>query len=145
MDHESFTMNITPWYRRGLRFECIGCGKCCTGEPGYVWVNKAEIEALATLLQISVEKFLKRYVRQVGIRKSLIELPNGDCIFFDNDRRMCQVYKARPRQCRSWPFWPANLSSPKAWQQTADFCLGCNRGQIISLDEIKAQTQAKRL
>ena len=36
-----------PWYRDGLKFACTGCGDCCTGEPGYVWVNKAEIETLA--------------------------------------------------------------------------------------------------
>ena len=36
-----------PWFREGLKFACTGCGDCCTGEPGYVWVNKAEIEAMA--------------------------------------------------------------------------------------------------
>ena len=33
---------------RGLRFECTQCGDCCTGAPGYVWVNKAEISAWPT-------------------------------------------------------------------------------------------------
>ena len=36
-----------PWYQQGLKFHCLGCGDCCTGEPGYVWVTKAEIAALA--------------------------------------------------------------------------------------------------
>ena len=30
-----------PWYRDGLRFECTRCGHCCTGAPGYVWVDAA--------------------------------------------------------------------------------------------------------
>ena len=35
-----------PWYAGGLRFTCTGCGDCCTGAPGYVWVNQQEIDAL---------------------------------------------------------------------------------------------------
>ena len=38
-------MPATPWYKDGLRFQCTGCGDCCTGGPGYVWVNQAEIDA----------------------------------------------------------------------------------------------------
>ena len=36
-----------PWYADGLRFACTQCGNCCTGEPGFVWVNDAEIAAIA--------------------------------------------------------------------------------------------------
>ena len=38
-----------PWYAEGLKFQCTGCGDCCTGAPGYVWVNQAEIDALAAV------------------------------------------------------------------------------------------------
>jgi uncharacterized protein len=127
-------MNETPWYHQGLHFQCTGCGDCCTGAPGYVWVNKAEIEKMSALLKISVEQFNKRYIRLIGVRKSLIELSNGDCIFFDNVHRGCQVYQARPRQCRTWPFWTSNLSSPKSWQDIAARCPGCNRGPNFSLE-----------
>ena len=40
-------MPKTPWFKDGLRFECTQCGDCCTGSPGYVWVNDEEISALA--------------------------------------------------------------------------------------------------
>ena len=36
-----------PWYRDGLAFTCTRCGACCTGAPGYVWVDADEIAALA--------------------------------------------------------------------------------------------------
>ena len=138
-------MNSTPWYHRGLHFKCTGCGDCCTGAPGYVWINKSEIERLAALLKTSVEKFEKKYVRQIGIRKSLIELAHGDCVFFDNQRRCCQVYDARPRQCRTWPFWVSNLHSPDSWQDTADRCPGCNHGPNIPLVEIEIQSRVTRV
>ncbi len=126
-----------PWYSGGLRFECTGCGDCCTGAPGYVWVTGSEIAALANLCGLAVEEFEAKYVRTVGIRKSLIEFDNGDCVFFDNRSRRCRVYKARPRQCRTWPFWPSNLKSPSAWRAMADHCPGANCGKLIPLEEIE--------
>jgi hypothetical protein len=109
-------MNMNePWYEQGLKFSCTGCGDCCTGAPGYVWVNKAEIAALAATLGLAVEEFERRFVRPVGVRKSLVEVADGDCTFFDSESRQCRVYDARPRQCRTWPFWPSNLSSPAEW------------------------------
>ena len=134
-----------PWYHRGLRFQCIGCGACCIGAAGYVWVNKAEIEAMACLLGLEVERFEDKYVRQVGIRKSLVEFPNGDCVFFDNQSRGCQVYEVRPRQCRTWPFWASNLRTPETWQRTCRDCPGAGRGPLISLPEIRARLDVMRV
>ncbi|GIW92342.1 MAG: zinc/iron-chelating domain-containing protein [Pirellulaceae bacterium] len=128
-----------PWYQAGLRFTCTQCGNCCTGAPGYVWVNDREIEALAALLEMSVEEFERLYVRRVGIRKSLREFPNGDCVFFDSQTRRCTVYEQRPRQCRTWPFWDSNLRSPEAWRRTCEVCPGSGQGRLYSLEEIEIQ------
>lgn len=125
-----------PWYRGGLKFECTGCGGCCTGAPGFVWVNRAEIEALARVVEIDVPEFESRFVRTVGIRKSLVEFENGDCVFFDPQSRSCRVYAARPRQCRTWPFWPSNVATPAAWKATSERCPGCNRGRRVPLAKI---------
>src|ERR1700749_5036452 len=46
-----------PWWHEGLRFKCSECGDCCTGAPGYVWVNRAEIEALAATQNMDVAEF----------------------------------------------------------------------------------------
>ena len=132
-------MNEQPWYQNGLRFRCTQCGDCCTGAPGYVWVNKEEIAQLADLLGIDVDRFERLYARQVGIRKSLKEYRNGDCIFFDGQQRFCQVYSARPRQCRTWPFWESNVRTPEAWQATCEFCPGSGRGRLHTIDEIESQ------
>ena len=34
------TKGQQAWYSEGLRFECTQCGACCSGEPGYVWVDE---------------------------------------------------------------------------------------------------------
>ena len=133
------------WFQEGLKFSCTGCGDCCTGAPGYVWVNKAEIEAMAAAIGNRRGEVRKAYVRKIGIRKSLIEFSNGDCVFFDNESRTCQVYDARPRQCRTWPFWESNLTSPAAWNETAARCRGCNRGRVVPLKTILAQLETVRV
>ncbi|RIK83123.1 MAG: hypothetical protein DCC67_06285 [Planctomycetota bacterium] len=133
-----------PWYAGGLRFSCTGCGDCCTGAPGYVWVNQQEIDALAARLGMSVEAFEKRYVRQVGVRRSLVERKNYDCVFLDGNRR-CTVYEDRPRQCRTWPFWDSNLKSPAAWQAACEACPGSGQGKLYTLESISEQAAAIRI
>ena len=132
-------MNDKLWYHDGLRFRCTGCGNCCIGAPGYVWVNKAEIEAMAAVLDLPVEPFEKRYVRLVGIRKSLIEFANGDCVFFDGKSRECRIYDARPRQCRIWPFWPSNLRTAKSWDEMCSECPGGNHGPLVPCEKIQSR------
>jgi Fe-S-cluster containining protein len=134
-----------PWYRDGLRFKCTQCGDCCTGAPGYVWVNKEEIAALARRFNLSVEDFEQDYVRQVGVRKSLIEYDNGDCVFFDTDARRCTVYEDRPRQCKTWPFWESNVRTPETWKETCEACPGSGKGNLVPLEKILEQVKVLRL
>jgi Fe-S-cluster containining protein len=128
-----------PWYKDGLRFKCTACGDCCTGAPGYVWVNQAEIDAMADRLGMEVAAFEKKYVRQIGVRRSLVEYKNGDCVFFDNKSRKCQIYEQRPRQCRTWPFWNSNLRSPETWADTCEVCPGSGKGKLYQLEHIQEQ------
>lgn len=125
-----------PWYCAGLQFECTGCGYCCSGQPGYVYVNQEEIEALSQFLQIGSDEFELHFVRFVGKDKSLIERPNGDCIFLDSVTRHCMVYDLRPRQCRSYPFWPSIVKSRPAWLAACRTCLGCGKGRLFTREEI---------
>jgi uncharacterized protein len=134
-----------PWYKDGLRFECTQCGDCCTGAPGFVWVNQEEIDALAAKIGLGVDEFEKKYVRKIGIRRSLVEFPNGDCVFFDTEKRNCSVYEARPRQCRTWPWWNSNLQSEKAWKETCEVCPGSGKGKLYSLEHIEEQRAIVRI
>ena len=40
------------WYHEGLRFECTQCGKCCSGAPGFVWVDDGEVAAMAQVMEM---------------------------------------------------------------------------------------------
>jgi len=134
-----------PWYKDGLKFECSQCGDCCTGAPGFVWLNKAEITALAKRFDTDEQTFEDTYVIQVGIRKSLKELENHDCVLFDNEKRCCTVYEDRPRQCRTWPFWDSNLKSPKTWAETCEACPGSGTGKLYQLEDIETQRKVMKV
>jgi hypothetical protein len=111
-------------------------------------VNQEEIERLAKLCGFAaedVDEFERLYVRRVGIRKSLREFPNGDCVFFDDATRQCRVYEARPRQCRTWPFWESNLRTPETWQETCRQCPGSGQGRLYSPGEINRQKAVLRI
>ena len=131
---EEFSMPET-WYQEGLRFECTRCGHCCTGAPGFVWVNDAEIAAIAQHRGESLEQTLGLYTRPVDGRRSLKEKANGDCIFYDRVEG-CTIYASRPRQCRTWPFWESNVASAQAWDQTCQVCPGSGKGALIPAEEI---------
>lgn len=126
------------WFKKGLKFGCTGCGQCCTGAPGYVWVDDTEITEMAAFLQISKQEFIQRYTRQVDGHLSLLEFPRSyDCIFLRDKK--CLVYGARPKQCRTFPFWPENLESKKAWEETKRRCEGIDHpdAPLVSLAQIK--------
>lgn len=141
-------MSDQPWYHKGLRFHCSECGNCCTGAPGYVWVNKEEIAVLAREIgETDLVRFEEEYVREVGIRKSLREISesNWDCVFFDSQTRRCKVYNARPHQCRTWPFWESNVRSEDDWERTCEVCPGSGQGKLYQLDVIQDQVKKIRI
>jgi Fe-S-cluster containining protein len=133
----------SPWYVDGLQFECTQCGACCSGEPGYVWVNQAEIDAMANEMGLDVGAFEAKFIREVGKAKSLIEYPDGDCILLDPRTRKCTVYGARPIQCRTWPFWDSNLKKRKDWKETCDVCPGAGTGQLYTFEQIETARKEK--
>ncbi|HEV3257344.1 MAG TPA: YkgJ family cysteine cluster protein [Gemmataceae bacterium] len=133
-----------PWYQDGLRFACTRCGHCCTGQPGYVWVDEDEIADLAAQRGETVEQVTALYTRPVGRRRSLKEKANGDCVFYDRAAG-CTVYPVRPRQCRTWPFWESNVLTPQTWQRTCAVCPGSGQGELIPAEEISRRLKVIRL
>ena len=126
------------FYKNGLKFECKQCSKCCRLDPGFVFLSYNDLDRLKNYFNISEDKFIEKYCRIVDMgehkRLSLVEKTNCDCIFWSNGR--CEIYDARPLQCRSYPFWKPFLTDIKSWNTEADSCPGMNHGIIRDRNEI---------
>jgi uncharacterized protein len=122
-----------------LRFECLRCSNCCRHAPGFVFLIKKDLERLICATRLDLGTFLNRYCREVNIsgfhRVSLIEKENYDCVFWEQDG--CSVYRYRPMQCRSYPFWSGNLVSQRAWERLKSSCPGVGKGRLHSQREIE--------
>ena len=151
MTEPSSTSPNHQWYAEGLRFTCTQCGNCCTGPAGYVWFTDEDAARMADRLGVDKSTFYRKYARKLRGRWSLIEQKTEhgyDCIFLDRKsepgKALCSIYDARPAQCRTWPFWPENLTTPQAWEdakrQTP--CPGMDSGQRVPVTQIRIMRNA---
>ncbi|MEM1109674.1 MAG: YkgJ family cysteine cluster protein [Planctomycetota bacterium] len=139
------------WYADGLRFECTQCGGCCTGAPGFVWFGDDEAQAMADAVGVDLREFYQRYCKRKFGRWTLDEVryqrDKYDCVFLERDAKgngRCSIYAVRPTQCRTWPFWDSNLSSPRAWAAAAQDCPGMKLpneqgGNFVPIEKIRIE------
>ena len=88
---------------------CSTCqGRCCSGESGYIYVKKDEIEQISELLNLDIKEFVQKYLFKKGYKYSIKENKFGEsyeCVFYNRESNGCNIYDARPLQCRTFPFW----------------------------------------
>ncbi len=131
------------WYEDGLNFKCTGCGKCCCGAPGYIWVTDEEIEKISEKLKLTRKEFHMKYLVQVGNRFSIKDLKNNNhsCVFLRDNK--CSIYEERPKQCRTYPFWPSIMKSEKNWEEESSACEGIRPYHPkVSIEEIKSKLKS---
>ncbi|MCD8141545.1 MAG: YkgJ family cysteine cluster protein [Planctomycetaceae bacterium] len=127
-----------PWYAEGLHFQCQGCGDCCRGPGGYVWVTMQEAQDIAAAISMDFDRFAATMLRQTPSGLAIVDGAHGDCPLLDANGG-CRVYHQRPVQCRTWPWWDENLASPDRWQDAATRCSGMNKGPAHSLLVIESE------
>ena len=118
---------------KGINFQCQGSANCCIsrGSYGYVYLSKKDILLLSQFKKIKIDTFIHRYCDKTDGFIHLKE-KNGhsECQFLQNKK--CSIYKARPTQCRTWPFWSENMK-PKIWNQDiSKFCPGIGKGELYN-------------
>ncbi len=90
--------------------KCSSCeGNCCIGESGYIWISIDEIDILAQYLNLSIQETVDKYLFKAkykySIKEKQISKDSFACVFFDLDKKQCSIYDARPKQCKTFPFW----------------------------------------
>jgi Fe-S-cluster containining protein len=127
---------MKKFWAEGIRFECQGTGRCCMsrGAYGFVYLTLADRRRMAKVLGLSTAAFTREYCDKTEGYFHL-KNPDRDCRFLEGKR--CGVYEGRPAQCRTWPFWPENMSA-KAWaKDVATFCPGVGKGRLVPAEEIR--------
>ena len=123
---------------KGIRFERQGSGNCCVsrGTYGFVYLSKIDLQRFSKYFKLSLNAFKKKYCQITDgfIHLAEKEELKGNCVFLKD--KMCTVYKSRPSQCRTWPFWNENMNS-KVWNKDISVnCPGVGKGKIISQRKI---------
>jgi Fe-S-cluster containining protein len=127
--------SFVPLYMKdGLRFSCIGCGGCCSGNPGLIYLTQSEFLAIAEHLSSSCENLHGTSVVPYKNAFRIVELENGECTFFKNKK--CSIYPVRPLQCKTYPFWFSLVRNADVWEAESKMCPGIGAGKLHTADEI---------
>ncbi|MDX2181937.1 MAG: YkgJ family cysteine cluster protein [Bryobacteraceae bacterium] len=115
-----------------LRFECQrGCTRCCE-VSGFVYFTEADLRNAADYLGMTAKAFERKYVYRT---RHLLRMrkPGGkrQCHFLNEDG--CGIHPAKPTQCRLFPFWPDLVESREEWRETARYCPGIGKGELIQI------------
>ena len=125
--------------KKGIRFECQGSSNCCVsrGSYGFVYLSNRDILKLTKHFNKKKIDFIKKYCSKTEKLIHLKELKKnkGNCIFLKNNK--CTVYKNRPTQCRTWPFWNENMNTKKWNKDISKNCPGIGKGKLFSYKKIK--------
>lgn len=132
------------WWSEGVRFECQGSGRCCVsrGEYGFVYTTKEDRKRLGKLMNLSTADFTRRYLAKTDGVFHLKDGDGPDCIFLKNNR--CEVYEARPVQCRTWPFWPEVMNAKTWTKEVKAFCPGVGKGKVVNAQDIRATLEIQK-
>ena len=74
------------FYEDGLKFACVNCGKCCRIKEGYVWLSREDLVRLVDETGLEESEFRRVYTEVVDKYIALKSFPNGDCVFFDEEK-----------------------------------------------------------
>ena len=71
-----------------------------------------------------------------------------DCVFLDREslpgKAVCSIHATRPKQCRTFPWWPEILKSKDAWVRTGATCEGIDRGNLVPIEEIRISAESMK-
>lgn len=131
-------VSVKKWWAKGIQFQCQGSGKCCVSRGGYghVYLTLEDRRDLANFFHLTTREFTKKYCIKSEGYWALKDFTSA-CVFLKG--KQCQVYEARPMQCKTWPFWPENMSA-KAWdKEVVSYCPGVGKGKVWEAKEIQSQ------
>jgi Fe-S-cluster containining protein len=125
-----------------LRFECQrGCTRCCEQE-GFIYLTESDVVRMAEFLGLSQSDFERRFVYRTTKFIRLKSAKAAPCHFLNANG--CSIHAVKPLQCRAFPLWPELLASEQEWSQTASWCPGIGKGDLINIEVAQRVTEEVR-
>jgi Fe-S-cluster containining protein len=126
----------------GLRFECqAGCTACCE-QKGFVYLTDADLARIAAHFEMKAAEFERKFCYRTRNRLRLRVPKEVNCHFLMDGG--CSIHAVKPTQCRTFPFWPELLESPREWKKTARYCPGIGKGALVQIEGARAQAAEMR-
>lgn len=95
-----------------LDLQCKRCGVCCI-DTDPIDLFPKDIRRIASYLNISEEKTIQEYTIPHPTIPGRLALRGLPCRFYDQTKRKCRIYPARPMICRRCPFLsPEQMGMP---------------------------------
>jgi uncharacterized protein len=90
-----------------VQYNCAKCPGYCCSYP-VISVTKYDIERLAKYFDVTPEVAEKRFTKSAHGYKRILRRKTDEhfgmiCRFFDQEKRCCGIYPARPGICRAFP------------------------------------------
>lgn len=138
---------MKKWFDNSISFACTACGKCCTsGGSTKVFVNRREIQNIAHNVGLEEDLFVTKYVDERlddsgRVLKSLKKhSTKSQCTFLSGKK--CTIYKDRPTQCRTYPYWPHIMIGSAEWKGEARGCEGIQLDALSNAPHVDVDTIA---
>lgn len=149
-----------------FKFECTRSGTCCTDNKTIVNLTITDLNRLKNGLKLDLDELLeitsfylfnessyseiaeKMVIPPINTErgKSFIALrkkEDGQCIFYNQEKKKCRIYSIRPNFCRTFPFSFRMLENKKIeiliTEKGKQYCPGLNEhAHLINVEYWKS-------
>jgi len=142
-------------FRRGVRFRCTRCGKCCTSLSSDVRMTLAEARRISARIGMTLSAFLRRRCRvrreiagdgggRVAVPTITIKTRHGRCPFLAPTGE-CGIHDVKPLFCAQAPFvWDVAEGGEGLWQAIRGYCPGVGQGPLYRPQRIRRMLQREK-
>ncbi len=114
-----------------VRFACQpGCIRCCE-QNGHIYLSEDDVKRAAKFVGMKVKTFEAKYIYRTANEIRFRKPQDKQCSFLNEHG--CTIHPAKPTQCRTFPYWPELVERPVKWFETARYCPGIGKGELIQI------------
>ena len=90
-------------------------------------------------MELTPKQFKRRYAKREDGNLLLTTPQDSDCHFLEESG--CSIHAVKPVQCRTFPFWPANVKTRRDWKALKSYCPGIGVGDPLARNDVRREVQ----